>query len=174
MFRSPSFPMSAAMAVCIRRNLRNVCHALFTALQGMKSALAPSPSSAGNTSSTEQYGSERDKHSKASATQISETWATHLQNLATMIIAGGIAGCTMWAIVLPIDGAKSRIQTAYRGSVRDIGLTQTLHQMWCSGGLQGLWAGLWPTMLRAFPANAAQWVVWEVSLAALQRSKSDA
>lgn len=100
--------------------------------------------------------------------EASIAWRSRLHDLMTMIVAGGTAGCAMWALVLPIDGAKSRIQTAYRGSCNDAGLLQTLQRMWRSGGVRVLWAGLMPTLGRAFPANAAQWVAWELLRGAMQ------
>jgi hypothetical protein len=38
-----------------------------------------------------------------------------------------------------------------------------------AGGVQALYAGLTPTLARAFPANAAQWLAWELCLQQLQR-----
>ena len=32
-----------------------------------------------------------------------------------------------------------------------------------AGGRRALYAGLTPTLIRAFPANAAQWLAWELS-----------
>lgn len=32
----------------------------------------------------------------------------------------------------------------------------------CVGGVRGLYAGLTPTLVRAFPANACQWLAWEL------------
>ncbi len=33
------------------------------------------------------------------------------------MLAGGTAGCVMWAIVMPLDVAKTRIQTSFPGSL---------------------------------------------------------
>ena len=38
-----------------------------------------------------------------------------------------------------------------------------------AGGVQALYAGLTPALARAFPANAAQWLAWELCLQQLQR-----
>ena len=40
-------------------------------------------------------------------------------------------------------------------------------QAHASGGVRCLWAGLWPTIVRAFPANAMQWLVYEYALRAI-------
>ena len=36
--------------------------------------------------------------------------------------------------------------------------------LWQEGGRRALWAGLSPTLVRAFPANACQWLAWEVAM----------
>jgi len=42
-----------------------------------------------------------------------------------------------------------------------------------AGGVQTLYAGLSPTLIRAFPANAAQWLAWELCIQQLQRWSAD-
>lgn len=79
------------------------------------------------------------------------------------VTAGGVAGCAMWATVLPIDAAKTRIQAEFRGGRHDAGLAAVMRAMWREGGLRCWWGGLAPTLLRAFPANAAQWMAWEAA-----------
>ena len=70
----------------------------------------------------------------------------------------------MWGTVLPLDVAKTRIQTAQPGSSWDTGVARQLRMLWREGGRHALWAGLSPTLLRAFPANACQWLAWEVAM----------
>lgn len=41
-------------------------------------------------------------------------------------------------------------------------------QLWAEGRHRALWAGLTPTLIRAFPANAAQWLAWEVAMHSLR------
>jgi Mitochondrial carrier protein len=94
-------------------------------------------------------------------------WA-HALDVAGMVLAGGVAGCTMWAVVLPIDAAKTRVQAATKGSADDMGMLRTMRQVHAERGVRGLWAGLGPTLIRAFPANAAQWLVWELTTSLLQ------
>jgi hypothetical protein len=74
----------------------------------------------------------------------------------------------MWATILPIDVAKTRIQINRKGTANDVGLVTMLWQMWKHGGRHTLWSGLGPTLTRAFPANAAQWLVWEMTAMCLQ------
>jgi hypothetical protein len=75
----------------------------------------------------------------------------------------------MWATVLPIDVAKTRIQIAHKGTTNDVGLLKMLVQMWKQGRHRTYWSGLGPTLCRAFPANAAQWLVWEMTAMWLQQ-----
>ena len=79
------------------------------------------------------------------------------------VMSGGIAGCAMWATVLPVDAAKTRIQAEFKGGRHDAPLTAVMRAMWREGGLRCWWGGLAPTLLRAFPANAAQWFAWEAA-----------
>lgn len=70
----------------------------------------------------------------------------------------------MWGTVLPLDVAKTRIQTAQPGSTWDTGVLRQLQMLWREGRSRALWAGLSPTLVRAFPANACQWLAWEVAM----------
>jgi hypothetical protein len=70
----------------------------------------------------------------------------------------------MWSSVLPLDVAKTRIQTAQPGSSWDTSVAKQLVMMWREGGRHSLWAGLAPTLVRAFPANACQWLAWELAM----------
>jgi Mitochondrial carrier protein len=70
----------------------------------------------------------------------------------------------MWVTVLPVDSAKTRIQASRPGDKYDVGLVRAMWMVWLEGGVQASWAGLGPTMVRAFPANAAQWLAWEALL----------
>jgi len=70
----------------------------------------------------------------------------------------------MWTIVLPLDVAKSRIQVASPGTHWDVGVGAHLRALVKEGGARALWSGLAPTLARAFPANAAQWLAYELVL----------
>jgi hypothetical protein len=70
----------------------------------------------------------------------------------------------MWGTILPLDVAKSRIQVARPGGPWDVGVAAHLRMLWAEGGARALWSGLTPTLVRAFPANAAQWLAYELVL----------
>jgi len=67
----------------------------------------------------------------------------------------------MWAIVIPPDVLKSRLQSAPAGTYK--GLGDCFTNLMKTEGPTALWKGLGPAMLRAFPANAATFVGVEVS-----------
>ncbi|KAF8413850.1 hypothetical protein HHK36_001844 [Tetracentron sinense] len=76
------------------------------------------------------------------------------------IMSGGLSGVAFWSVVLPFDVAKTVIQTApERSSSRNP--FRILSSIYRSGGLKGCYTGLSPTLVRAFPANAAAIVTWE-------------
>lgn len=81
-------------------------------------------------------------------------WST-LLDATSAITAGALSGMIMWATVLPIDVAKTRIQTAWPGSARDVGIATQLRNMYREGGRKVLYAGLAPTLIRAAPANVS-------------------
>lgn len=49
-----------------------------------------------------------------------------LADASSSIACGGAAGVVMWAAVLPIDVAKTRLQTATPGSAWDVGIAAHL------------------------------------------------
>ena len=123
-------------------------------------------------SDTTQFEAMRSTSSQQSAQYAlagQQTLQQYAASFCGTVLAGGIAGCVMWGTVLPIDVAKTRIQVAQKGDRNDVGVLRMLGRMWAEGGRHTVWSGLRPTLLRAFPANAAQWMVWELSLSALHR-----
>ena len=79
-----------------------------------------------------------------------------LQRFGGTIVCGGLAGVAMWCACLPIDNLKTQIQTIRPGSAADLSLVGHLRRVVRLRGVAGLYAGLAPTIVRAFPANAAQ------------------
>lgn len=89
-----------------------------------------------------------------------------VREVSATVLCGGLAGTAMWAAVLPADVAKTRMQVALPGTARDLGLLSTLGSL---ARERRLYMGLTPTLVRAFPTNAAQWLTWELSVALLGR-----
>ncbi|XP_033214366.1 congested-like trachea protein [Belonocnema kinseyi] len=83
--------------------------------------------------------------------------------LISTIFAGGFAGIANWIVGMPPDVLKSRLQTApegmYKRGIRDV----FVHLMKEEGPL-ALYKGVIPVMLRAFPANAACFLGFEMSM----------
>lgn len=66
-------------------------------------------------------------------------------------VAGGMAGTMEWAAIMPIDTIKTRYTIAPKGTTLRSVVATIFHE----SGLQGMYRGFVPTMLRAFPANGA-------------------
>lgn len=86
-----------------------------------------------------------------------------LTDMGIGIASGGLAGVAFWCAVLPLDVAKTIIQTDPDSSCSRNPL-RVLQSIYRRAGLGGCYAGLGPTILRAFPANAAAIVTWEFAM----------
>ncbi|KAJ7071177.1 carnitine/acyl carnitine carrier [Mycena amicta] len=82
-------------------------------------------------------------------------------NLGAIIVAGGTAGVAMWALAIPPDVLKSRLQSAPTGTYT--GLMDCARKTIAQDGVRALWKGFGPAMGRAFPANAATFLGVEAS-----------
>ncbi|KAJ7654976.1 mitochondrial carrier domain-containing protein [Mycena polygramma] len=82
-------------------------------------------------------------------------------NLGAIIMAGGTAGVAMWAVAIPPDVLKSRLQSAPTGTYS--GLMDCARKTIAQDGVKALWKGFGPAMGRAFPANAATFLGVEAS-----------
>ncbi|CAM9678080.1 unnamed protein product [Laminaria digitata] len=72
--------------------------------------------------------------------------------------AGGMAGVVGWAVVMPMDSAKSIIQTAEKPQ----SILKTVQMVNATKGWRALYAGLTAALVRAFPANAALFLGYEI------------
>ncbi|CAH0562419.1 unnamed protein product [Brassicogethes aeneus] len=77
------------------------------------------------------------------------------------ICAGGAAGVANWLIGMPPDVLKSRLQTAPEGTYKN-GIRDVFKVLIKEEGPRALYKGLTPVLLRAFPANAACFVGFEL------------
>ena len=85
-----------------------------------------------------------------------------------VVMAGGFAGMCNWAVAIPFDVVKTRIQTA-EGAEAAKDIVQHTREMMAKEGLGSLYKGAAPAMLRAFPANAACFLGMELSLSFLNK-----
>eukprot|EP01091_Cochliopodium_minus_P016062 TRINITY_DN58_c1_g1_i1.p1 TRINITY_DN58_c1_g1~~TRINITY_DN58_c1_g1_i1.p1 ORF type:complete len:299 (-),score=66.53 TRINITY_DN58_c1_g1_i1:39-935(-) len=90
--------------------------------------------------------------------------------LATLF-AGGCAGVTNWLGCIPIDTLKSKYQTAPDGKYPN-GIRDVFRDVVRNEGYGALYRGIGPTMIRAFPANAACFLGVETALKALAYFKN--
>ncbi|CAI9535000.1 unnamed protein product [Staurois parvus] len=79
-----------------------------------------------------------------------------------ILLAGGVAGMCNWVVAIPMDVLKSRFQTANADQYR--GALDVLREVLKNEGPRGLYKGFTAAMLRAFPANAACFLGFEVSM----------
>lgn len=79
------------------------------------------------------------------------------------LLAGGTAGILFWVVGIPPDVLKSRLQTApenhYPNGIRDVFRTIIKQE-----GIRGLYKGATAVFLRAFPANAACFLGYELAM----------
>lgn len=81
------------------------------------------------------------------------------------LFAGGMAGIFNWMVAIPPDVLKSRLQTAPEGKYA--GLGDVFREAMRNEGVRAFYKGCTPVMIRAFPANAACFMGFEVALKAL-------
>jgi len=81
-------------------------------------------------------------------------------NPLSIFFAGGMAGVCNWLVAIPPDVIKSRYQAAPEGTYR--GLVHVTTILLKEEGVKGLFKGVGPAMLRAFPANASCFLGVEV------------
>nr|XP_040582108.1 mitochondrial ornithine transporter 1-like [Lepeophtheirus salmonis] len=75
------------------------------------------------------------------------------------ILAGGIAGMTLWILVFPVDVIKSRLQIS--------GFNTSMYRMMGdiarNEGILALYNGLLPTLIRTFPSTGVLFLTYEYS-----------
>ncbi|XP_042563834.1 mitochondrial carnitine/acylcarnitine carrier protein-like [Clupea harengus] len=84
-------------------------------------------------------------------------------NVLSVLFAGGMAGIFNWAVAIPPDVLKSRFQTAPEGKYPN-GFRDVLRELIREEGIGSLYKGFTAVMLRAFPANAACFLGFEMAM----------
>lgn len=82
-------------------------------------------------------------------------------SLTAVLFAGGFAGMACWGVGIPADVLKSRLQTAPEGKYS--GIYDVYKTLIKEEGYAGLFKGMRPALIRAFPANAACFLGVEVA-----------
>jgi len=75
------------------------------------------------------------------------------------VVAGGVAGVTLWTIIFPADVVKSRLQVSGASTP----MLTVMGDILKKEGLGRLYSGLGPTLLRTFPATGALFLAYETS-----------
>jgi len=78
---------------------------------------------------------------------------------AGTIVAGGVAGVTLWTVIFPFDVIKSRQQVNNTSEP----IFRAASDIYRREGLTALYSGLTPTLLRTFPATGALFFAYEYS-----------
>lgn len=81
-------------------------------------------------------------------------------------IAGGCAGATSWAFTFPLDCVRAGVQgqPISEKSIHKQGALQTLKQLWQTKGLTGLYAGVSPSIARAFIVSGSRFSAYEAAV----------
>jgi solute carrier family 25 carnitine/acylcarnitine transporter 20/29 len=80
-----------------------------------------------------------------------------------LLMAGGLSGFAAWIPAYPQDVIKSNFQNDTR--YKSIG--QVVKNIIKTSGTKGFFNGIGPTLVRAFPANAATFFAYEMAMDAM-------
>ncbi|XP_018328678.1 congested-like trachea protein [Agrilus planipennis] len=87
---------------------------------------------------------------------------------ASTLFSGGMAGVANWIIGMPADVLKSRLQGAPEGTYPG-GMKDVFVELMKTDGPLGLYKGITPVILRAFPANAASFLGFDMCMKFLSK-----
>ncbi|KAF6032358.1 SLC25A20 [Bugula neritina] len=87
-------------------------------------------------------------------------------NPGIVLTCGGLTGICNWVVAIVPDTLKSRYQTAPEGTYKN-GLRGVFAEIMRESGPKGLFKGLSPVLVRAFPANAACFFGYEMAMRVL-------
>lgn len=95
----------------------------------------------------------------ASNNQEQESLATSL----AIPIAGGCAGAASWAFTFPLDCVRAGVQGQHitESYIHKQGAFETLKLLWQTKGITGLYAGVGPSIARAFLVSGSRFSAYE-------------
>ena len=85
------------------------------------------------------------------------------------LMAGGVGGTLAWASTYPFDVIKTRMQKRDPGKEVKKGMIATTKALYRNEGMAVFFRGFAPAVIRAFPANAVTFFVYELTLKLLNR-----
>jgi len=77
----------------------------------------------------------------------------------TVLLSGGLSGQIGWFLCCPLDVVKSRLQSDGVTGVEFKGIVDCFRKTYHREGIRGFYKGLLPSLVRAFPVNAATFAV---------------
>ena len=91
--------------------------------------------------------------------------------VAELLIAGSVGGLSYWVGTYPIDCVKSAIQAddIRKEHRRFGGMADAARSMWAEGGVKRFFKGITPCLMRAAPANAVCFLLYEKSIKLLDQ-----
>ncbi|CAH0391748.1 unnamed protein product [Bemisia tabaci] len=78
-----------------------------------------------------------------------------------VVIASGVAGVASWAVIIPLDVVKSRIQADDIRNPKYSGIIDCFVKSYRADGLKVFGRGFWIITFRAFPVNVISFVGYE-------------
>lgn len=84
------------------------------------------------------------------------------------LLAGGFAGICYWSLAMPLDTVKTLVMASAGAHAHGAGAAEVARSVWRSGGPRALYKGFSAAILRAFPANAAAFTAFDLTMRALQ------
>ncbi|CAK9309486.1 unnamed protein product [Citrullus colocynthis] len=85
----------------------------------------------------------------------------------SLIVAGGVSGAAFWLAVYPTDVIKSVIQVDDFKNPKFSGSIDAFRKIMALEGVKGLYKGFGPAMARSVPANAACFLLYEITRSSL-------
>ncbi|GAM24247.1 hypothetical protein SAMD00019534_074220 [Acytostelium subglobosum LB1] len=111
------------------------------------------------------------RHLSAAVYNQEKVAATGSPSAWVAIGAGGCAGMSYWASIYPIDVIKTKIQTQPEPAIYK-GVIDCARQLYRTEGIGVFFRGFYPTILRAFPTSAANFLMYETTKSFLQSVES--
>lgn len=90
----------------------------------------------------------------------------HIAYLA-IPLSGGLAGMSGWLTSYPLDVVKSNIQGALPGERKSFAFY--IRQRWARGGFRAFFAGVGPSIVRAFIVSSIRFSAYEFTIAQLAK-----
>ena len=98
-------------------------------------------------------------------------FADSSHTFAAVPLSGGIAGMAGWLSSYPLDVVKSNIQGALPGERKTF--AYYIKQRWSRGGISAFFAGVGPSVLRAFIVSGIRFSAYEMTITQLAKIKAD-